>query len=775
VTVATPPELEPVAPDAAPEERQPLSAYSVPRLPERQERIIRLVAVVSFAFGLYWLYWRWTASLNWDVPVFSLALVIAETYGALSTLMLIITVWRISHPEPPPAPLDLSVDVYITCYDEPLQLVRRTAIGARAIRYPHKTWVLDDGKRDEMRAMCEALGIGYIRREGNEHAKAGNLNNAFKVTTGEFILQLDADHVPLPNILDRLLGYFEDPKVAFVQSPQDFYNTDSFTHVVNDEGRRLWEENRIFFSLIQPGKNRFNAAFFCGSCGVLRRSSFDSIGGFSTKTVTEDMETSLVLHAAGWRSVYHGETLAYGLAPASAGQYHVQRLRWGQGSMQILRKYHPLTHKGLTPLQRMGYFSSTVIYVDGLQKLIFYLAPIVYFFTGWLPVNVENRELLIRLVPFILLTILSFELLARGTGYLLVSERYNMTKFFTYILALTGYFIKKPLKFAVTPKGEGDVPIKTYAPQLVLAFLCVTSLIWATLAHRNGWIDYSADGWNSIAFKINGFWVLWNLYFAIYVVVNSMRSGQQRNDHRFAQRLPTQIHVLDAEGRLIPGEPHVATTQDFNTNGLSFRSTQQYAAGTAVEIPLPLASETIQTRGRVAHVTARQTRHGTVYNHGVTFEELPLESRDAIELHCTHHAVPLWRQVYRQSVDPVARAMERFADMRVGRRRAVGLPALIRVEGEEGIIDLGIGLLEEVSRQGARLMLENPVTPGTVLQYEVPGTTLKGRGTVVFNRAFESSLHVNFAVGLRRDREPRRWPEMETVRRWFSPRGEHAA
>ena len=104
--------------------------------------------------------------------------------------------------------------------------------------------------------------------------------------------------MPLPNILDRMLGYFNDPKVAFVQSPQDFYNTDSFTHVVNDEARRLWEENRIFYSLIQPGRDYWNASFFCGSCGMLRRSALEAIGGFATKTIIEDMETSLELHGA---------------------------------------------------------------------------------------------------------------------------------------------------------------------------------------------------------------------------------------------------------------------------------------------------------------------------------------------------------------------------------------------------------------------------------------------------------------------------------------------
>jgi cellulose synthase (UDP-forming) len=756
-------------------QRPVVSAESVPRIPEAQERIIRLMAVLSLAFGAYWLWWRWTETINWEHPIFSLILVSAETFGLISTVFMVITVWRITHREPPPAPEGLKVDVFITCYDEPLQLIRRTAIGARAITYPHKTYVLDDGKRDEVRTMCEMLGIGYIRRDGNEHAKAGNLNNALRVTDGEFILQLDADHVPLPTMLDRLLGYFNDPKVAFVQSPQDFYNTDSFTHVVNDEGRRMWEENRIFFSLIQPGKDRFNAAFFCGSCGVLRRSAFEEIGGFSTRTVTEDMETSLVLHSRGWRSIYHGETLAYGLAPASAGQYHVQRLRWGQGSMQILRKLNPLTYPGLTQLQRMAYFSSTIVYVDGLQKLIFYLAPIVFLFTGWLPVDTVDSELLIRLIPYLILTIVSFELLARGTGYILVSERYNMTKFMTYIAAISGFFTNKKLKFAVTPKGEGDVPFSTYAPQLVLAILCVASLIWATLAYRYGWVVYPGPGWESVAFKVNAFWVLWNLYFACYVIAYSIKSRQHRQDHRFAQRLPTQIDVLDDDGKPT-GEPHVATTEDFNTNGLSFRGTRRYEPGSLLRIPLPLASETVVTTGRVAHVSQKQTRDGMVYSHGVTFEELPLEARDAIELHCAHHAVPMWQQVYRQSVDPVARAIEHFADMRGGgRRRTVGLPALVSIQQDGERVDLGIGMLEEVSPSGARLMLENPVPPGTSVQFEVPGTTLSGNGTVVFNRAFESPLHVNFAVGIKRNTEPAKWLKVPSVREWFSTRSAGAA
>jgi cellulose synthase (UDP-forming) len=305
--------------------------------PEWREKLIRTVAIVALVYATYWIYWRWTHTLNTDAKAIvpSLVLLVAETWAYISMCLFVFMTWKMPERDPGPPLLGRTVDVFITCYDEPLDVLRRTAIGAKAIRYPHRTYMLDDGKRDEVRAMAELLGIGYIRRVGNANAKAGNLNFALSVTSGEFILQLDADHVPLPAIVDRMLGYFSDPKMAIVQSPQDFYNVDSFTHVVNDEGRRLWEENRIFYSLIQPGRDYWNASFFCGSCGIIRRSALEAIGGFASKTIIEDMETTIQFHAHGYKSAYHRETLAYGLAPGAAGAYHVQRMRWGQGAMQV--------------------------------------------------------------------------------------------------------------------------------------------------------------------------------------------------------------------------------------------------------------------------------------------------------------------------------------------------------------------------------------------------------------------------------------------------------
>jgi cellulose synthase (UDP-forming) len=721
------------------------SADPTPYFGPRKVWFIRIFAIVSLLYATYYIAWRWTSTLNPDALVFSIAVAGAETYGLLTSFFLLFTVWRLRRRQPKPAPDGLSVDVYITTYDEPLEIIRRTAIGARDIRYPHTTYILDDGKRDEVHALAEELGIGYIRREGSEHAKAGNLNNALGVTDGEFILQLDADHVPLPHILDRLLGFFDDPKVAFVQSPQDFYNTDSFTHAVNEETRRVWEEQRIFFSLIQPGKDTWNAAFFCGSCGVLRRKAIEEIGGFSVETITEDMETSLILHGRGWKSVYHGESLAYGLAPGSAGAFHIQRLRWGQGSMQILRKFNPLTHPGLSVPQRVCYFASVSSYLDGLQKLVLYLAPVVFFLTGFFPLRTTDSEFLIRFVPYLVLSVVSYELLSRGMGSLWRAERYNMAKFFTYILALSGFFARGKLKFNVTPKGVGHVPFKTYAPQLALAFVSALSVVWAILAFRFGWIDYQVAGWGNAAFLLNFMWVLWNFALAAYVVQLSLHLRQQREDHRFTVRLPVRILPRGRGGRKKGRK--IVITEDLNPAGMSFRAAQSLKPGTRVQMRLPLSSESVQVEGEI--LRCRRLRRGPfrLYEHGVRFTQLSQQTRDAIERHCMQHSVPLWHLQNRPTADLMEGAAAWLRNGRTERRHQLGVPVVVQTEPATSTLEQ-LGVLEEISNSGARLVLDHPIAPGTAVSYRVPGTEFTGRGTVVVTRAWETALGVRFAVGL---------------------------
>jgi len=261
-------------------------------------------------------------------------------------------------------------------------VVRRTLIGALAMTYPHETYLLDDGRRPEMEALAKELGVGYITRPDNVGAKAGNLNWAMGRTSGDFIAIFDADHVPLRQFLDRTLGYFADPTVAFVQTPQEFYNVESFQHLTKAAQKRSWHQQQLFYRVLQPGKDNWNSTFFCGSCGVMRRAALEEVGGFATETITEDMHTSFRLHAKGWSSAYHNEVLALGLAAQTATPYHLQRLRWGQGTMQMLRKERLFTNSGLSIHQRINYFASVLHYFDGYQRLLLYMAPSLAVATG---------------------------------------------------------------------------------------------------------------------------------------------------------------------------------------------------------------------------------------------------------------------------------------------------------------------------------------------------------------------------------------------------------
>ncbi|MDB4951014.1 MAG: cellulose synthase [Gemmatimonadetes bacterium] len=745
---------------AKPYSRRPANA--VPRLSPWQERAVRAVAVVTLAYWTYYIAWRWTSTLNTHALWFSIPLALAETWGLLTAFVMTHSVWRIRHRTPVAPPPGMSVDVFITCYDEPLEVIRRTAVGARSIRYPHKTWLLDDGRRDEVRSMAEALGVGYLTRPTNEHAKAGNLNNALKHTDGGYILQLDADHVPLPHMLDRLLGFFaEDPGLGFVQSPQDFYNTDGFTYDVSETGQRIWEEQRLFFGVIQPGKDRINGTFFCGSCAVIRRAALDGIGGFSTHSITEDIETSMKLHAAGWRSAFYGESLAYGLAAGSAVAFHTQHLRWGQGAMQVLRKYNPLTLPGLTLAQRVSYFGSLTAYVGGLQKLVYYAAPIVFFLTGTLPIKALNAEFLARFLPFLVLSIAMGEALGRGRSRTMVAERYHMVKFWTYTKAVLSILRNKPLTFKVTPKGPGHVPFATYAPHVTLMALSVAAVAWATLASRFGWMGYGGQGWGSTAFRTNALWLVVNFAFAAQVVRLSLRVRQQRADHRFRDRFPVTARVRGMGGKL---RPSLGIAEDLNPGGMAFRLGTELAEGTAVKLTLPLSTRSVEVRGTVLHCERVETAGTRVFRCGVRFDAMPVNARDAIELHCTQHAVPSEQSQYHIGSPLLVRTLEWMRNVRRDPRRRVRLPARVALRGREQTSPATrehAATLEELSRNGARLVMSHPVSPGTPITFRVPGTKIQRSGRVVFSHAIETPIGVRFSVGVERDRPSRPAPSTE--------------
>ncbi|MBC7464253.1 MAG: glycosyltransferase [Actinobacteria bacterium] len=586
-------------------------------------------------------------------------LVICETYSIIDALFFSMTVWRAkARPTPLAPPEGLTVDVFITTYNEPIDLVINTAIAAKNIRHSHSTWVLDDGGREELRLQVEALGIGYISRGAEwrnrpRHAKAGNVNNALMLTSGEFILILDADQVPMPEILDHTLGYFRDAGVALVQTPQEFGNVS-----IADP---LGSAAPLFYGPIQQGKDGWGAAYFCGSNAVLRREALMQLGikryvielaaaidrslnqsekivkkakkqltatdeelkraldqilesvretkenvrqgmtlgestyilhdriakisqelisidvaqikhdlteiginqsddanwaaewldsledsldqlssqefspltalesvmelltsldvdrsheaipimPISTISITEDMATSMRLHGMKWKSVYHHEILAIGLAPEDIGSMLTQRLRWAQGTMQVFLKENPLLQKGMSWPQRLMYFSTMWSYFSGFAALFYFAAPIIFLCFGILPVSTDPLEFFLRFIPFMLANQLIFILASRGISTWR-GQQYSYALFPVWIKAsftsFANVYFNRPMTFVVTPKTRSDNSPnwRLVRPQLIFMAAFVISLFVGIARYATGRAPL-------LATVINVMWVIFDL------------------------------------------------------------------------------------------------------------------------------------------------------------------------------------------------------------------------------------------------------------------------
>lgn len=522
----------------------------------RLEAPRRLLVYAFLATSLWYLTWR-VGTFNPDRPIFSGIVYVAEVFGFLTASLHIFMCWRLTERRAPPAKPGITVDVFVPTYNESVALVRKTLLAAQAMHHPHETWLLDDGRRAEMAELAKELGCRYLTRSDNAHAKAGNLNNALAHSTGELVVIFDADHVPRRDFLTKTLGYFSDTEVAFVQTPQDYYNLDSYQHRRNGASSSVWTEQALFFRVIQRGKDFWNAAFFCGSCAVIRRSALERIGGFATGTITEDLHTSIRLHACGFKSVYHAEPLAFGLAPESIEPFIRQRVRWGQGAMHVWRKEGILTRQGLTWAQRLNYLASVLTYFDGWQKGIFYFAPVVVLLTGALPLITSTQDFLLHFLPYYLLTFWVFEEVGRGYGGTLFIEQYNMARFAAFAWATLAWILPR-LKFDVTKKGAAA----TRALRFTLPQWLVMSVNW--LAIPAGALLY----WFAAVMPLSGLianaiWAGINGALAL-AVLSYTRAVQwrKRTHYRFPVPLPARLVFSGIEAR--------GTVDDLSNHGFRF-------------------------------------------------------------------------------------------------------------------------------------------------------------------------------------------------------------
>jgi cellulose synthase (UDP-forming) len=576
------------------------------RLPYKAQKVglvrtlvFQIFAVLFTGVGISYLYWRWTSSLNMDAAWFALPLVIAETLMFIGSLLMIINHWEFKHiPITSPVknlseidntitPLEdrpISIDLFIATYNEEKEVVEDTIKDALKLQYPFaevkiNIYLCDDGKRDgrdeskeNFKALAQQYNIHYFVRENNTGYKAGNLNNAFWQSSGDFIVIVDADTRLFPGFLKHLTGYFRDEKMAWVQSPQWFYDIPQGTTLSNFLKEKLPKtgsfiaacipfskkttigENifgtdpRIFYDSILRFRNSANAAFCCGAGSVHRRKALEDLlskkatdlkkansiiplnaelavnkklyGQFANNNkevlgpfihhISEDIYTSILIHSIGWKSYQHPHVECKMLSPQSLLTYNKQFSRYAEGTYDICySKNSPVAVKGLTLRQRLAYFETIYSYFSPLWIVVFLVSPILFYFTLTPPIKAFNFDFFLR---FLCLNILNQIVVTTGNWGISTkrSEQYYIGSFWLKIKAYTKVVNGSGIQFNTTAKLKENVSFYE-SIKLIYPHLTIIILTFIGIIFNTVLIINETHPSYS-AFAANTIWAFYNLY-----------------------------------------------------------------------------------------------------------------------------------------------------------------------------------------------------------------------------------------------------------------------
>ena len=616
-----------------------VAALLLRRLPGRLP--VLLLIMLSLLASLRYLYWRLTATLGFETPLEMLlgyGLVAAELY-ALTVLVFgyVQTAWPLRR-KPVPLPEDTSlwptVDVFIPTYNEALSIVKLSILAAQAMDWPRdklKVHVLDDGRREDFRHFCATAGVSYLVRENNEYAKAGNLNAALKVTDGEYVAIFDADHVPTRSFLQICLGWFlKDSKLAMLQTPHFFFSPDPFEKNLNTF-RTVPNEGELFYGLVQDGNDLWNAAFFCGSCAVIRRSMLLEVGGVATETVTEDAHTALKLNRLGYNTAYLNIPQAAGLATESLSRHIAQRIRWARGMAQIFRQDNPLLGKGLALGQRLCYLNAMLHFFYGLPRLVFLTAPLAYLLFSAQIFHASALLITCYVLPHVLHSNLTNSRIQGRFRHSFWNEVYE-TVLAWYILRPTLLALINPRMGSFNVTDKGGIIARDYfdwelaRPYIVLLLLNLIGLVVGVFRLFLG----DPEAVTTVA--INLAWTLYNLVIASAAVAVASETRQVRAEPRVTAALPVQLVLAD--GTRLP-----CTTQDFSQSGLGLRLPEgvQVAEGSPVQIELTRNGQARQFPASVVF-----SRTGVV---GTRFADLSVtEQRELVRM--TFSRADLWAEAW---------------------------------------------------------------------------------------------------------------------------------
>ncbi|WP_372759834.1 UDP-forming cellulose synthase catalytic subunit [Pseudoalteromonas sp.] len=612
-----------------------LVAYSLKRVKGQLATIIMITLSVITASRYLW--WRYTETLNWNDPLslfLGMALLFAETYA---WVVLILGFFQTINPlerKPIPLPADTSlwpsVDVYIPTYNEPLSVIKPTTLAALSLDWPTdklNVYLLDDGKRDEIREFAQQVNVGYVTRSNNNHAKAGNMNNAMRYTQGEYIAIFDCDHIPARSFLQVTMGQFlKDSQVCLVQTPHHFFSADPFERNLNNHSE-IPNENMLFYGLIQDGNDMWDATFFCGSCAVLKRQALDDVGGFAYETVTEDAHTALRMQRAGYKTTYINIPQAAGLATDSLSAHIGQRIRWARGMAQIFRLDNPLLGKGLNIAQRLCYINAMLHFLSGIPRIIFLTAPLALIYFNAYIIYAPFIAIFIYVVPTLIQIKTTNSRIQGKYRYSFWGEVYESVLAW-YILKPTTVALFNPNKgkFNVTEKGglneKEHYDWQISKPYLVLLVINLLGMLVGILRLIFG--DANQYG----VLLISMAWASYNIIILGAAVAVAAEARQVRQSHRIKANFPAGI-------RLANGHTLKVKITDFCDNGVGIKTLQPHFCQVNDKIELLMSRGTKQF-SFTSYVCNTNTHHL-----GLTLSDLSL-AKQGEYIQCTFSRADAW-------------------------------------------------------------------------------------------------------------------------------------
>jgi cellulose synthase (UDP-forming) len=513
------------------------------------------------------------------------------------------------------------VDVLIPTFNEPLSVVRYTALGALNIDWPADklhVYLLDDGRRKEFEEFAFEAGIGYRTRPDNKHAKAGNINTALETMSSPYVAIFDCDHVPTRSFLQMTMGWFlRDQKLGMLQTPHHFYSPDPFERNL-DQFHIIPNEGELFYGVVQDGNDFWNATFFCGSCAVLRRSALDNAGGIAVETVTEDAHTSLRMQMNGWSTAYINIPQAAGLATERLAAHVGQRIRWARGMIQILRTDNPIFAPGLTFAQRLCYFNAMAHFLYAIPRLIFLSAPLIFLLLNHTNIPGYWAAILAYALPHLTLSNVTNSRIQGEHRHSFWNEIYE-TVLSPYILLPTVMALINPKlgKFNVTAKG-GIVRRTFFDTRIAQPFLIMLVFnILGLLVAIPRFFIWDRDRPGTVL--MNVVWCLFNVILLGVCTAVAREMRQVRTTVRVNFVTPLTVHMED-------GSEFAGETIDMSSGGTSIRfpEAMDLMPGTPVRLKFPPPAVGTELRATVV------SSEGSVQR--LHFEELTIAEQEVLTM-----------------------------------------------------------------------------------------------------------------------------------------------